>query len=223
MPEFDEALAPSLLSRTLVATGLKADPNELPQEERVLAALRDKLTVHQAREPRAVVVRFSSEDPKLAAAVPNAVADAYVSLQPGARIVERAGAPSRPYFPKIIPIVAAAFLASLLIMAGITLLRDASGRARRRAAADVAQAPVTPMPTTSHAAETGPEKLAEGYEMSGFAEDFPSSDSAGPTPGLRQVEPAGTPARMRRPTMRGSTRRWALPLVRSTSKALPKS
>ena len=67
LPEFDEAVAPSLLSRTLIATGLKIDPNELPQEERVLAALQGKLTVQQARDPRAVVIRFSSEDPKLAA------------------------------------------------------------------------------------------------------------------------------------------------------------
>ena len=95
------------------------------------------------------------------------MADAYVALQPGARIVERAVAPSRPYFPKIIPIVAAAFVASLLIMAGVTLLRDASGRDRRRTAADVGQAP-----TTSHAPGTGPEKLAEEAEMTGFRKIF---------------------------------------------------
>ena len=200
LPEFDEAVAPSLLSRTLIATGLKIDPNELPKEERVLAALHGKLTVQQAREPRAVVIRFSSEDPKLAAEVPNAVADAYVSLQPSARIVERAVAPSKPYFPKIIPIVAAAFVASLLIMAGMTLLRDASGRARRRAA-DAGPAPLTPMamPTTSHAPVTGPEKFAEGAEMTGFAEDFPSFDSAGPTPGLQQAAPTVTAERMHEP------------------------
>ena len=193
LPEFDEALAPSLLSRTLVAAGLKSDPNELSQEERVLTALREKLTVHQARVARAVAIRFSSEDPKLAAQVPNAVADAYVSLQPDARILERALAPSKPYFPKIIPIVAAAFIASLLIMAGVTLLRDASGHSRRRAA-DIAQASATPTPSTSHAPATGPEKLAEEAEMTGFAEDFPSFDSAGPTHGLKQVESAGAAA-----------------------------
>ncbi|EKF20241.1 GumC family protein [Nitratireductor pacificus] len=50
------------------------------------------------------------------------------------RIFSRAITPSEPYFPKIVPITAAAFVASLLIMAIITLLQELfSGRAMRPA------------------------------------------------------------------------------------------
>ena len=42
--------------------------------------------------------------------------------------------PSEPYFPKVVPIVGAAFVASLLIMAVVTLLQELfSGRAMRAA------------------------------------------------------------------------------------------
>jgi Mrp family chromosome partitioning ATPase len=51
-----------------------------------------------------------------------------------ARIFSRASVPAVPYFPKRIPIVAAAFIASLLVMAVITLLQELfSGRAMRAA------------------------------------------------------------------------------------------
>jgi Mrp family chromosome partitioning ATPase len=52
-----------------------------------------------------------------------------------ARIFSRAVMPTEAYFPKIVPIVSAAFVASLLAMAIITLLRELfSGRAMRPAA-----------------------------------------------------------------------------------------
>ncbi|TGP49585.1 chain-length determining protein, partial [Mesorhizobium sp. M2D.F.Ca.ET.226.01.1.1] len=41
-----------------------------------------------------------------------------------ARIFSRAVTPSEPYFPKIVPIVGAAFVASLLLMAIATLLGE---------------------------------------------------------------------------------------------------
>lgn len=51
-----------------------------------------------------------------------------------ARIFSRAATPTEPYFPKIIPIVSAAFVASLLVMSIVTLLRELfSGRAMRPA------------------------------------------------------------------------------------------
>ena len=183
LPEFDEAVAPSLLSRTLIATGLKIDPMNCRRKSAFWRRCRGNSRSDRRGSPAPSSSGFPPKT-QLAAEVPNAVADAYVLLQPSARIVERAVAPSKPYFPKIIPIVAAAFVASLLIMAGMTLLRDASGRARRRAA-DAAPAPVThmAMPTTSHAPGTGPENLP-GSRKTRFAEDFPSFDSAGPTPGL---------------------------------------
>ena len=55
-------------------------------------------------------------------------------LPADARIFSSAVAPSEPYFPKIVPIVGAAFAASLLIMAVVTLLQELfSGRAMRAA------------------------------------------------------------------------------------------
>ncbi|RVD59603.1 chain-length determining protein, partial [Mesorhizobium sp. M7A.F.Ca.ET.027.03.2.1] len=72
-----------------------------------------------------------------------------------ARIASKASVPSEAYFPKVGPIVGAAFAASLLIMAIVTLLRELfSGRAMRPASGSrferidevampqVAQAPV---------------------------------------------------------------------------------
>lgn len=51
-----------------------------------------------------------------------------------ARIFSRATAPFEPYFPKVVPIVAAAFVAALLVLAIVTLLRELfSGRAMRPA------------------------------------------------------------------------------------------
>lgn len=51
-----------------------------------------------------------------------------------ARISSRAAMPTEPYFPKIIPIVSAAFVASLLVLSIFTLLRELfSGRAMRPA------------------------------------------------------------------------------------------
>ncbi|MDW6021435.1 exopolysaccharide transport family protein [Mesorhizobium sp. BAC0120] len=56
-------------------------------------------------------------------------------LPADARIFSRAVVPAEPYFPKIIPIVSAAFVGSLLVMAIITLLQELfSGRAMRPAA-----------------------------------------------------------------------------------------
>ena len=51
-----------------------------------------------------------------------------------ARIFERASPPSEPYFPKVVPIGIAAFVASLLVMSIVTLLSELfSGRAMRPA------------------------------------------------------------------------------------------
>jgi hypothetical protein len=57
-------------------------------------------------------------------------------LPADARTFSRASVPSEPYFPKVLPITFAAFAASLLVMALVTLLRELfSGRALRPAAA----------------------------------------------------------------------------------------
>ncbi|QPC87446.1 chain-length determining protein [Mesorhizobium sp. NBSH29] len=79
--EFDPAADMSALGRLLVMTGLKADPNEIPPEERVLKAFREKLSVYRVEKSRVIVIEVSSEDPKLAAEIPNALADAYLAVQ----------------------------------------------------------------------------------------------------------------------------------------------
>ncbi len=196
LPEFDEAVDMSPFGRVLVMAGLKTDPNKIPPEERVLKAFREKLTVYRVEKSRVIVIEFWSEDPKLAAEIPNALADTYLAVQRDAksqsnsdatewksesvraseeevelraleretaaqrellesyltryreaasrrgrnylpvdaRIFSRAIVPAEPYFPKTIPIVGAAFAASLLIVAIVTLLRELfSGRAMRPA------------------------------------------------------------------------------------------
>ncbi|AWC24455.1 tyrosine kinase [Aminobacter sp. MSH1] len=80
-PEFDAAEEMSTISRFLVIAGLKADPNEMPPEERVLKAFREQLTIYRVEKSRVIVIQFSSSDPKLAAEVPNAIADAYLAFQ----------------------------------------------------------------------------------------------------------------------------------------------
>lgn len=79
LPEFDQAADMSLLDRLLVRTGLRSDPFEIPAEERVLKAFREKLTVYRVENSRVIVISFSSEDPKLAAEIPNALAEAYLA------------------------------------------------------------------------------------------------------------------------------------------------
>ncbi len=86
LPEFDPAANMSLISRLLVLAGLSSDPNEIPAEERVLKAMREKLYVYRVERSRVIVIEFSSEDPKLAAAVPNAIADAYIAVSRDAKL-----------------------------------------------------------------------------------------------------------------------------------------
>ena len=91
-PEFDDAADMSLVGRLLVATGLRGNPGEMPAEERVLRALRDKLTVYRVERSRVIVVEFSSESPKLAAEVPNAIAETYLAVQQAAKSQSNADA-----------------------------------------------------------------------------------------------------------------------------------
>jgi exopolysaccharide transport family protein len=85
LPEFDEAADMPVLSRLLVIAGLKSDPSEIPPEERVLKTMREKLNVYRVEKSRVIVIEFSSENPRLAAEIPNAIADAYISAQGNAK------------------------------------------------------------------------------------------------------------------------------------------
>ncbi|MEQ1942547.1 exopolysaccharide transport family protein [Mesorhizobium sp. VNQ89] len=86
IPEFDEAADMSFLSQLLVVVGLKNDPRQIPPEERVLKAFREKLNVYRVEKSRVIVIEMSSEDPKLAAEIPNALADAYLEVQSAAKL-----------------------------------------------------------------------------------------------------------------------------------------
>jgi uncharacterized protein involved in exopolysaccharide biosynthesis/Mrp family chromosome partitioning ATPase len=86
LPEFDEAADISSFARLLVTAGLKSDPNEIPPEERVLKAMREKLGVYRIEKSRVIVIEFSSEDPRLAAEIPNVIADTYLAVQREAKL-----------------------------------------------------------------------------------------------------------------------------------------
>ena len=83
--EFDETINMSSLSRVLILLGLKNDPMDVPADERVLKKMREKLNVFGVEKTRIVAIEFSSEDPKLAAAIPDAIAAAYIAGQGAAK------------------------------------------------------------------------------------------------------------------------------------------
>jgi len=92
LKEFDEAVDMSIVDRLMIIAGFKSDPSEIPAEERVLKAMREKLSVYRVEKSRVIVIEFSSEDPKLAAEVPNAIADAYISVSRDAKQLSNADA-----------------------------------------------------------------------------------------------------------------------------------
>jgi uncharacterized protein involved in exopolysaccharide biosynthesis len=92
IPEFEATGEVSFAGRMLILLGLRSDPIELPAEDRVIRVFREKLTVYRVENSRVIVVQFSSEDPALAARVPNSIADAYIALQRGAKEQSNAAA-----------------------------------------------------------------------------------------------------------------------------------
>ncbi len=67
--------------------GLGGSPDELLRAQQTIDILREKLSVYQIEGSRVIVVSFSSEDRELAAAVPNAIADAYIDEQRAAKLL----------------------------------------------------------------------------------------------------------------------------------------
>jgi len=84
-PEFDPAADISLAERLLILVGLADDPAAMPPEERVLKAMREHVTVYRVEKSRVIVIEASSEDPQMAAALPNAIADAYLAVNQSAK------------------------------------------------------------------------------------------------------------------------------------------
>ena len=85
LPEFDETLKMSALSRVLVLVGLKSDPFDIQPEDRVLNAMHEKLNVYAVEKTRAIAIEFSSKNQKLAADIANAIADAYLAAKRDAK------------------------------------------------------------------------------------------------------------------------------------------
>lgn len=90
--EFGAAGETSALGNLLVLIGLKSDPVQASVEERVLRAMQERLSIYRVDGSRVIVIGFSTRDPALAAAVPNAIADAYVAGQEQARRLSDADA-----------------------------------------------------------------------------------------------------------------------------------
>ncbi|MGO7530816.1 GumC family protein [Rhizobium leguminosarum] len=86
LPEFDDAASGSAMSSILVKLHLKKNPLENPPEERVIDAFVERLQVYQVPGSRVIGINFTSKDPKLAAAIPNAMASVYLSTQSGAKL-----------------------------------------------------------------------------------------------------------------------------------------
>lgn len=90
----NEEFAPrsSPLRGLLAMFGLASNPSGQSIEERVISAVREQLTVYRVERSRVIVIEFSSRQPALAAAVPNAIADAYLGIQQEAKLVANADA-----------------------------------------------------------------------------------------------------------------------------------
>ncbi|WP_416796165.1 exopolysaccharide transport family protein [Ciceribacter azotifigens] len=84
--EFDPVASPSAVDELLVLVGLKKNPLERAPEDRVVDTFLEKLSVYQVERSRVIAVAFTSKDPELAAAIPNAMVDVYLSLQRGAKL-----------------------------------------------------------------------------------------------------------------------------------------
>ncbi len=80
-PEFDGTLNRSPIGHILSSLGLVENGGGLASDDRVMESYYEKLKVFQAERSRVIVVQFSSTNPKLAAEIPNMIADEYMALQ----------------------------------------------------------------------------------------------------------------------------------------------
>lgn len=86
LPEFDANANGSAITDILVKLHIKKDPLANPPEERVIDAFVERLQVYQVPGSRVIGISFASKDPKLAATVPNAMANVYLATQSGAKL-----------------------------------------------------------------------------------------------------------------------------------------
>ncbi len=76
----------SLFSGPFVLLGLAQDPLSVAPEERVIREFREKLRVYPIENSRIIAIEFSAHDPKLAAAIPNKMAEVYLTIESGAKL-----------------------------------------------------------------------------------------------------------------------------------------
>ncbi|MCR9134933.1 MAG: exopolysaccharide transport family protein [Alphaproteobacteria bacterium] len=91
-PEFSAAAHPSMLTSIMAAVGLSQDPYTSPPEERLIDTFREHLTVYQVSNSRVIVIEFWSTDKQLAADVANTMAQTYLAMQSGAKLVSNVDA-----------------------------------------------------------------------------------------------------------------------------------
>lgn len=85
LPEFDPAHDLSWPKRLMILAGLGRNPFETSPDERVLNEMRDRLNIVRDGRTRFIDIEFTSSDRKLAAHVPNRIAETYVARQSEAR------------------------------------------------------------------------------------------------------------------------------------------
>ncbi len=86
-PDFVSAARPSFLSTFMARLGLAPDLRDVPPDERLIDTFREHLTVYQVTNSRVIVVEFWSTDNRLAATVANTIAETYLAMQSGAKLV----------------------------------------------------------------------------------------------------------------------------------------
>ncbi|HEV1998953.1 MAG TPA: exopolysaccharide transport family protein [Xanthobacteraceae bacterium] len=85
LPEFEPAVGWSLFYGPLSFVGLGRDLSRMSTEERVLERYYERLTVYPIEKSRVIVVEFQSQDPDLAGAIANKIAEEYLALQQQAK------------------------------------------------------------------------------------------------------------------------------------------
>ena len=86
-PEFGApAKSPSVIDGILARLHLASSRKAGPSRQEVIARFTRKLNVYQVASSRVIVIEFSSEDPQLAAEVPNELANLYLMRQSGLKL-----------------------------------------------------------------------------------------------------------------------------------------
>ncbi|HUZ66841.1 MAG TPA: GumC family protein, partial [Beijerinckiaceae bacterium] len=84
-PEFDPNASGGLLGRISGLLGLSRPASALSEEDRILKAYFERLTVFQIVKSRVLQIEFTSQDPALAARAANTIANLYISVQIAAK------------------------------------------------------------------------------------------------------------------------------------------